>query len=168
MATTTTTNVHDQPRKTLAGQLDRLDGILDGLEEALAGAVQDAVATAVKEAVQAGLNEVLTNRDLQIRLQQPAPLTPQPEAERGPECSPARPSRATAVGVRRIGGLVRKVVRGAGMALLGVGVVVAGVVSAARRRVASAAAAVYRHGKRLLHGAFAFLTSFLPSFALGG
>jgi hypothetical protein len=164
MNPTTPPNVDSQPRKTLASQLDRLDGILDGLEEALAGAVQDAVATAVK----AVLNEVLTNRDLQIQLHQPAQPTPQPQAERGPERSPARPGRATAGGVLRPAGMVGKVVRGAGMALLGVGAVVAGVVSAARRRVASAAAAVYRHGKRLLHGAFSALTSFLPSFSFGG
>lgn len=43
MTTTTRTNLNDQPRKTLASQLDRLDGILDGLDTALAGAVPAAM-----------------------------------------------------------------------------------------------------------------------------
>ena len=59
-----TTNTNGQ-RKTLASQIDRLDGMLDGLadglNEAVAQAVQGAVALAVKEAVQAVLTEVLTN-----------------------------------------------------------------------------------------------------------
>lgn len=55
-------------RKSLADQIDRLDGILDGLADALNGAVADAVkeavGAAVKEAVQAVLREVLTNPQL--------------------------------------------------------------------------------------------------------
>lgn len=45
MTTTATTRTpsNGQPRQTLASQLDRLDGILDGLDAALAGAVQEAV-----------------------------------------------------------------------------------------------------------------------------
>ena len=74
MTTKTETNGH--ARKTLASQLDRLDGILDalgaGLNQAVAGAVQvaveaavrQAVEQAVKDAVQAVLTEVLTNPDL--------------------------------------------------------------------------------------------------------
>jgi hypothetical protein len=129
MNPTTLPNVNSQPRKTLASQLDRLDGILDGLEEALAGAVQDAVGTAVKEAVKAVLNEVLTNHDLQVRLHRPAPPLTQPEAERGPERSPAGPSRAMAGGVWQAAGTVKKV-GGAGVALLAVGASVSGAVSA--------------------------------------
>ena len=52
-------------RQTLAAQLDRFDGILDGLAEAIPAAVADAVraavAQAVREAVQAALAEVLAN-----------------------------------------------------------------------------------------------------------
>jgi hypothetical protein len=52
---TTTTNGRD--RKSLAEQIDRLDGILDGLapglEQAVVAAVQAAVGLAVREAVQA-------------------------------------------------------------------------------------------------------------------
>ena len=59
----TTTNGRE--RKSLAEQIDRLDGILDGLaqglEQAVAAAVQAAVGLAVREAVQAVLHEVLAN-----------------------------------------------------------------------------------------------------------
>src|SRR5262245_11044109 len=53
------------PRKTLSSQIDRLDGILDGLAEALDGAVadavRDAVGQAVREAVEATVREVLAS-----------------------------------------------------------------------------------------------------------
>lgn len=59
-------------RKSLAEQIDRLDGILDcladGLNGAVAAAVKDAVALAVKEAVRGVLTEVLTNPDFLERL----------------------------------------------------------------------------------------------------
>jgi hypothetical protein len=61
----TTTNVNGRVRKSLAEQIDRLDQILDGLaeglNEAVALAVKEAIGLAVKEAVQAVLAEVLTN-----------------------------------------------------------------------------------------------------------
>jgi hypothetical protein len=63
--TMTTTNVNGRVRKSLAEQIDRLDqildGLADGLNEAVAMAVKEAVSLAVKEAVQAVLAEVLTN-----------------------------------------------------------------------------------------------------------
>src|SRR5271165_868769 len=59
-------------RKSLAEQIDRLDGILDGLAEALnesvASTVQEAVGIAVQEAVKAAVTEVLTNVELQKHL----------------------------------------------------------------------------------------------------
>jgi hypothetical protein len=62
-----------EQRKTLASQLDRLDGILDalsdGLNQAVAQAVQEAVGLAVREAVQAVLREALANPDLLALLQ---------------------------------------------------------------------------------------------------
>ena len=86
MTTTTTTN--GRTRKSLADQLDRLDGILDGLSDALneavASAVRDAVKAAVQEAVAAAVHEVLTNEQLQRRLRElreptaPPPATKQP------------------------------------------------------------------------------------------
>src|SRR4051812_27446781 len=61
----TKTSSNGQVRKSLGEQIDRLDRILDGLaeglNEAVAAAVQEAVGVAVKEAVQAVVAEVLTN-----------------------------------------------------------------------------------------------------------
>ena len=59
-------------RKSLAEQIDRLDGILDcladGLNDAVAAAVKEATALAVKEAVRGVLSEVLTNPDFLERI----------------------------------------------------------------------------------------------------
>jgi hypothetical protein len=63
MDTLTKTPANGPSRKTLASQLDRLEGMLDGFDTALAEAVPEAVEQAVKQAVQA---EVLTNHDLQV------------------------------------------------------------------------------------------------------
>src|SRR5205823_3524884 len=65
----TTDNVNGHvPRKTLASQLDRLDGIIDtlaeGLNGAVADAVRDAVSSAVRQAVAQVLHEVLANPQL--------------------------------------------------------------------------------------------------------
>ena len=85
---TAKTESNGQARRTLASQLDRLDGILDGLSDGLNQAVADAVrdavgvavkeaaAVAVREALQAVLTEVLTNPTLLEHLQPPAPPTP--------------------------------------------------------------------------------------------
>ena len=55
------------PKQTLADQIDRLDGILDGLAEALnesiADAVKGVIAQAVRDAVQAAVAEVLADHD---------------------------------------------------------------------------------------------------------
>jgi hypothetical protein len=69
---TTTSNGRGVERKSLAGQLDRLDRILDGLADGLNEAVADAVQVAVTAAVEAALIEVLTSAELQARLR-PAP-----------------------------------------------------------------------------------------------
>jgi hypothetical protein len=77
-----TLEANGQTRKTLANQLDRLDGILDGLSEglsdAVASAVREAVGLAVQEAVRAVLTEVLTNPLLREQLQRPAEAQPAP------------------------------------------------------------------------------------------
>jgi hypothetical protein len=61
----TTMQTNGKLRKSLAEQIDRLDGILDGLANALnesvAAAVKDAVGAAVREAVLAVLAEVVAN-----------------------------------------------------------------------------------------------------------
>src|SRR5688572_18317815 len=68
----TTTLTNGRQRKSLAEQIDRLDGILDGLAEALNAAVADAVRAAVtmavEQAVKAVLSEVLTNPEVLKRL----------------------------------------------------------------------------------------------------
>jgi hypothetical protein len=67
-----TTMTNGQVRKSLASQIDRLDQILDGLaeglNEAVAMAVKEAVALAVQEAVHGILAEVLSNADLLAKL----------------------------------------------------------------------------------------------------
>jgi hypothetical protein len=81
-----TMEMNGPARKTLASQLDRLDGILDGLSEglndAVAQAVREAVGQAAQEAVQAVLAELLTNPALRAHLQGPAAA--QPAAPDGP------------------------------------------------------------------------------------
>lgn len=62
-----------QTRKTLASQIDRLDGLLDGLAEAINDTVVEAVKQAVNQtvqaAVEAAVKEVLINADLRKHLQ---------------------------------------------------------------------------------------------------
>src|SRR3954469_9616049 len=64
------------PRKQLSEQLDRLDGVIDALDEGLKGAVadavRDAVGAAVNEAVQGVLLELMTNAELQKAVRQAA------------------------------------------------------------------------------------------------
>ena len=66
------TMTNGQVRKSLASQIDRLDHILDGLaeglNEAVATAVKEAVALAVQEAVHGIVAEVLSNADLLAKL----------------------------------------------------------------------------------------------------
>src|SRR5689334_6087565 len=64
----TTTSNGRAERKSLAGQLDRLDQILDGLADGLNEAVVTAVKQAVTAAVEAAVVEVLTSPALQARL----------------------------------------------------------------------------------------------------
>ncbi len=168
MTTAMKTTIHGQERKTLASQLDRLDGILDGLDSALAGAVQEAVSMAVKEAVQAVLSEVLTNRELQEQLQQASQPAPPSERPHGKPSLLNRLWQATTENVRRTVQKVKQLGRGVGIALMAAGGVVAGIVYVARRKIASAASAVYRVGRRSFGRAITALASVLPSFALGG
>jgi hypothetical protein len=168
MTTTLRASSNGQPRKTLASQLDRLDGILDGLDAALAGAVQEAVGLAVKEAVQAVLTEVLTNRPLQEQLR-PAASTDSAAAESRQQrpSLPQRLGQAAAKGLRWTVQTVRQAGRRVGLVLLAAAGLTAGVAYAARRRLASATAAVCHVGKRVLGGTVTALTRVLPSFAFG-
>jgi hypothetical protein len=65
--TTISTNGRGE-RKSLAGQLDRLDRILDGFADGLNEAVAQAVKETVSAAVEAAVREVLTSTELSRRL----------------------------------------------------------------------------------------------------
>jgi hypothetical protein len=82
---TTTTMQNGRQRKSLAEQIDRLDGILDGLadglNEAVATAVKEAVTLAVRQAVQAVMTELVTNHDLLALIRGPLSQAATPIAE---------------------------------------------------------------------------------------
>jgi hypothetical protein len=96
-------------RKSLAGQLDRLDSILDGLDGALSGAITDAVkqavSTAVAETVRATLAELFTSPDLLalIRGNLFPTATPTQDADNPAPANPPRPNA-----FRRAGGALAK------------------------------------------------------------
>jgi hypothetical protein len=99
-------NTNGQARKSLAEQIDRLDGMLDGmsegLNEAVATAVKDAVGLAVQQAVQTVLREVLSNPELLARFQAAAP------AVASPAPTPASPTKSPKVGWSQRWASVRK------------------------------------------------------------
>jgi hypothetical protein len=95
MSTPTIAAANGRARKSLEGQLDRFDSILDGLavalNESVADAVKDAVGQAVREAVQAVVAELVANPDVARVLAAAhglaAPTAPPPEppaVPRGP------------------------------------------------------------------------------------
>jgi hypothetical protein len=84
MTMTSTISGNGTQRKSLASQIDRLDGILDGLADALnesvAEAVREVVGQAVREAVQATVREVLSSPELlRAALSKHIPAVPTPE-----------------------------------------------------------------------------------------
>jgi hypothetical protein len=92
----TTTFNGKSHRKTLADQLDRLDGIIDalanGLNETVAEVVKQAVSVAVQQAVEGLVQAVLTNPELLRGLvEKVAPAAAEPKPEEPSE--PAKPSR---------------------------------------------------------------------------
>ena len=117
MTTANGTSSARTARKSLADQIDRLDGILDGLAEALnesvADAVKDVIGQAVRQAVHAAVTEVLASPDLlraALERHAPAAASPAPPAPR-PEPPTLKENAA-----RIAGGLREKVKRGAGIA----------------------------------------------------
>jgi hypothetical protein len=94
MSTPTSAPAKGRVRKSLEGQLDRFDSILDGLagalNESVADAVRDAVGQAVREAVQAVAAELVANPDVAKvlaaahGLTAPAAPPPEPAVPRGP------------------------------------------------------------------------------------
>jgi hypothetical protein len=147
MSETTMLTTNGRTRKSLAEQIDRLDGILDGLadglNQAVVTAVQEAVSVAVREAVQAVLTEVATNPDLLARLGvQPAA---QPTAD---EDEPEEPTR----GSGRRPGLTERLGR------------VAGWVKGRVRATWQAGANLARQARQVLSLAWAFVTEPLRRF----
>ena len=94
--TTATTSNGRPPRKSLSDQIEKLDGILDMMAEAIpqvvADSVRQAVGDAVRQAVEASVREALANPTL---LQAALPATsrrrPPPGPRRSRESRPAAP-----------------------------------------------------------------------------
>jgi hypothetical protein len=87
----TATMTNGKTRKSLSEQIDRLDGILDGLADGLNEAVAAAVREATTSAIRQALVEVLSNPDVlaligsSARLHAPILPTPEVPATAGPE-----------------------------------------------------------------------------------
>ena len=114
------------------------------------------------------LTEVLTNRQLHEQLPQAAqPALPSKEP-RGKSSLLNRLWQTTIEHVRRTVQTVQRFGRGVGMALVAAGGVLAGIVYAARKQIASVASTVYRGGRRLLGRALTTLARMMPSFVFGG
>lgn len=90
MSVTTTTN--GKPRKQLADQLDRLDGIIDALAEGLNGAVADAAREGTRLAVKDAIVEIMTNPDLRALLA-PSVAPPPPTPADPPAAAPPTPPK---------------------------------------------------------------------------
>ena len=179
-----TLETNGQTRKTLASQLDRLDGILDGLSEgltdAVASAVREAVGLVVQEAVQAVLTELLTNPALREQLQKAASPDPPPPAERAPEGGRGRlAALCSRVGDKlrsscRVGARwVRHAAQAASLAwrLAGARVRAVLLVAAAylaRTALAAAARRLWDGAKALAGWAWGALRRALPAPGLGG
>jgi hypothetical protein len=188
-----TTNTDTPTRKTLASQLDRLDGILDGLaeglNEAVSSVVKEAVGVAVQEAIQAILVEVLADPALRAQLRKVAspdpalPEGPAPEAESGmgglaPLCGRVgarlrSACRAGAERLRRAGQMAAAAWRLAGyrvraLLLAGAGLAAAGAAWLARTWLAAAAGWLYNGAKALALRAWAALRRALPAVAACG
>jgi hypothetical protein len=87
----TATMTNGKTRKNLSEQLDRLDGILDGLADGLNEAVAAAVREATTSAIRQALVEVLSNPDVlaliggAAGLHAPIPPAPEAPAATGPD-----------------------------------------------------------------------------------
>jgi hypothetical protein len=149
MSSSATMQNGKQQRKSLAEQLDRLDGIIDALDEGLQGAVadavRDAVALAVKQAVEAVLREVLARPDLlRAVAAQAAPVAqvaaPAPEEGRKEKASGAwsRAIKSLTASLAWLGATAKRA--GQGMATVAGGV--GGALARGLRRACNGAAAL--------------------------
>jgi hypothetical protein len=140
----TSTNGRAQ-RQSLAGQLDRLDRILDGLADGLNEAVAVAVKGAVVVAVEAAVRELLASAELQRRLR----------AEQE-----ARPGMVRRVAAMLGRGLLRAAKAGWGWA--------AGLVARCRVKAAEAVAAMQEGRQQLVTSVRRRMTTFARRVWLGG
>jgi hypothetical protein len=92
IAMSTASIANGKTRKTLAEQLDRLDGILDALSEGLNEAVSDAVRDGTRSAVRDAIVEVLTNPELRALLGGVVPKPPAAESASAREPVDAKPT----------------------------------------------------------------------------
>jgi hypothetical protein len=174
------------PRKQLSEQIDRLDGVIDALDEGLKGAVSDAVreavGAAVNEAVQAVLLELMTNAELQKAVRQvSAPAEPPAEKEeqenQQPKPSGSLLSRAwgrVRSAARSCAGGLKQTFRAARLAwslagdrikalVLAAAACAAGAAYAARSKVAAAVRAALGAGKELIEKAGRCLGRLAPA-----
>ena len=173
------------PRKQLSEQLDRLDGVIDALDEGLKGAVsdavRDAVGAAVSEAVQAVLLELMTNPELQKAVRQASAPAGPPAIKKDEEDQ--QPEASSGSLLSRAWGRVRSCAAAAGAAFsaarlawrvcgnktkslaLAAGAAAAGAAYAARARIASAAAAACGAAKYQLANAGRRLGRLAPALA---
>ena len=96
MSTPMNAPANGRARKSLEGQLDRFDSILDGLADALnesvADAVRDVVGQAVREAVGVVIAELVANPDVAKALAAAHGLTAPPAPPPEPQAGPRGPS----------------------------------------------------------------------------
>jgi hypothetical protein len=106
-------NTNGRARKSLADQIDRLDGILDGLAGALNEAVVAAVRQAVAVAVKTALAEALAHPDLRQRLvaAPPAEVGPRPSMLKRLLAATRRTTNRTTSAIGRFGRWVVEIVR---------------------------------------------------------
>jgi hypothetical protein len=191
---TKTLEMNGPVRKTLASQLDRLDGILDGLsdglDQAVAQAVREAVGLAVQEAVQAVLTELLTNPALREQLQKAAaPKAAPPEEPQRPPQGGGKGWLARLCGwvgatlrsaCRAAAGWLRQAAQAASLAwrlaggrvraalLAGAGAAAAAAACLAHTTLADAARRLWGGAKALAGWAWGALRRALPALGLGG
>jgi hypothetical protein len=96
--------MNGRQRRTLADQIDRLDGVIDALSEGLNQAVMTVVEQAVTVAVKEAVVEVLTNPELRARLNLVnAPVSP-PSSVPVAQIAPEQPKPTWS---QRLGGTVK-------------------------------------------------------------
>jgi hypothetical protein len=186
-----TTQTNGQIRKSLGEQIYRLEHILnglgDGLNQAVAGAVEQAVEAAVRQAVQGLIAELVTNPDLvaAIRTVLTTPANPTASDESRNGSSPDQTPRGGLRGwlksayqacgsrLKQAGQTVSWLWRQAGAGLqaavlAGAGVLAAGTAYVVGPWVAAAAGLVWGWATGLASWTWSGLLRMVPAFALCG